>query len=158
MKIQELFHLDKALAEKKQELEKLRQEAEELKLMIEINNKEISKDLIDITNVYVYQKARSNVKLFVEKKEKRTDFFPLRLVNIFSSEEVTFCKNSEFMHSQHPGLWPGHNFFTTHIKEAYPEVNVYPDNMVPKVLLQKLYYRANGIDEKVLKRGALKEE
>lgn len=49
-------------------------------------------------------------------------------------------------------------FSTKHIKESYPEVNVYLDNMVPKVLLQKLYYRANGIDEKVLKRGMLKED
>ena len=54
MKIQELLNLDKALVEKKQELEKLRKEAEELKLIMEINNKEISKDLVDITNIYIY--------------------------------------------------------------------------------------------------------
>lgn len=51
MKIQELFHIDKALKEKKQELERLRKETEELKLIMEINNKEISSDLVDITNV-----------------------------------------------------------------------------------------------------------
>lgn len=159
MKIQELFQLDKSLKEKKQELENLRQEAEELKLMIEINNKEISEDLIDITNVYVYQKARSNVKFFVEKKEKKSYPFPVRLFDIFSGEQKEcMYSSSEFMQSQRPDLWPRSDFFTLPIKEVYPEVNVYPDNMVPKVLLQKLYYRANGIDEKVLKRGTLKED
>lgn len=158
MKIQELFHINKALAEKKLELEKLRQEVEELKLMIEVNNQEISKDLIDITNIYVYQKARSNVKFFVEKKEKNSYPFPVRLFDIFSGEEIEFAYKSDFLRSQRSDLWHNNYFFTIHIKEAYPEVNVYPDNMVPKMLLQKLYYRANGIDEKVLKRGALKED
>lgn len=158
MKIQELFHIDKSLKEKKQELEKLRKEAEELKLMIEINNKEISEDLIDITNVYVYRKARSNVKLFVEKKEKDIHPFPIRLFDIFSGKQKDMCSKTEFMRSQRPDLWPRSDFFTLPIKETYPEVNVYPDNMVPKILLQKLYYRANRIDEKVLKRGTLKED
>ena len=127
--------------------------------MIEINNKEISQDLIDITDVYVYQKARSNVKLFVEKKEKKSYPFPVRLFDIFTGEEKEYMySKSEFMRSQRPDLWHNSFFFTMHIKEAYPEVNVYLDNMVPKVLLQKLYYRANGIDEKVLKRGSLKED
>ena len=161
MKIQELLNLDKALVEKKQELEKLRKEAEELKLIMEINNKEISKDLVDITNIYIYiyQKARSDVKFFVKKKEEKPYPFPVRLFDIFSGEQKEFMySNSEFIRSQNPSLWHNSLFFTVHIKEAYPEVNVYPDNMVPKVLLQKLYYRANGINEKVLKRGALKED
>lgn len=159
MKIQELLNLDKALAEKKQELERLRKEAEELKLIMEINNKEISSDLVDVTNVYVYQKARSDVKFFVEKKEKGSYPFSVRLFDIFSGEQKEFmCSKSEFLRSHRPDLWHNSLFFTVHIKEAYPEVNVYPDNMVPKVLLQKLYYRANGINEKVLKRGALKED
>lgn len=155
MKIQELFHLDKALAEKKQELENLRKEAEELKLIIEINNKEISKDLIDITNVYTYQKDRSNVVHFVKKEGI---LVPIKLIDIFSDELLENVNIVDFVGTQYRCCYDGLNFTTQHIKEAYPEVNVYSDNMVPKILLQKLYYRVNGIDEKVLKRGALKED
>lgn len=36
------------------------------------------------------------------------------------------------------------------IRERFKEINAYPDGMVPKRLLEFLYYRANNVDNRTL--------
>lgn len=149
MKIQELLNLDKALKEKKHELEKLRKEVEELKLMVEVINKKNSEDLIDINYVYVLEIADSNTKYFCYRV-RRDLCSNIELIDVFSNtRRKSYCTIHDYACSKDK---------MTYIKDAIPEVNVYPTGKVPRVLLQRLYYRANGIDEKVLKRGTLKED
>lgn len=147
MKIKELFHLDKALLERKKELEKLKEEAERLKLKIKNKNDEISRDRIDIKDVYVYQNIESNVKFFVQKKRNTKLYdnnFPLILTNIFTGEIVESLYNSDFIRAQERYST---KFTIKHIGDVYPELNAYPNNMVPKVLLQELYCHESSVDE-----------
>lgn len=155
MKIQELLNLDKEIKKKKEELQELKEEIEEYQLMLEINQKETREDLIDITDVYVYQNLDSNTALFVEKRVRNLGGRnPIDLINIFTEKSIQSISYSNFLMLCY-AYYQGE--MLTEIGKMYPEVKVYPDNLVPKLLLQKLYYRANGVDKKVLKRGALKE-
>lgn len=143
MKIQELFQLDKSIAKKKQELE-------ELKLILEVMKKENSEDSIDINDVYIFKSSNSNTKYFCHKVFDYPPYRNIKLIDIFSNKVVrVYHSFGEFVFNRDE---------QTHIRDVLPEVNVYPTGKVPKILLQKLYYRVNGIDEKVLKRGTLKED
>lgn len=165
MKITDLFNLEKMIKLKKleleltkQELEKLRKEAEELKLMIEINNKQNSDDMVDISNVVVIDYCGK--KYFAEEVYEKISITECwRYIDVFSDKEIFhkmegtsisyyFNDNDEVSNDI---LW------IKKIEHVYPEVNCYPEGKVPKLLLQKLYYEANNIDAKVLKRGVLQE-
>ena len=161
MKIKELFHLDKSLKAKRQELEKLKKETEALRLTIKSKNDEISRDKIDIKDVYVYQNIESNVRFFVQKKRNTKLYdnnFPLVLINIFTDEIVTFLYNSDFIRAQ-----SGYNtkFTIRHIGNVHREVNAYPNNMVPRTFLQELYCResnAREYEKNTEKENPLEEE
>lgn len=162
MKLKDLLSIDKAietknieLAEKKRELEMLRQEVEELKLILDFNNKEYSKEeLINITDIYYVKNIHTGVVYFVRKMESKT--LDYKFVDIFTDKTLFCFTNSELFTMER-----GRNRFESYsckpINVAFSEVCVYLDGMVPKILLQKLYYHANGIDEKVLRIGAMKD-
>ena len=159
MKIKDLLNVEKAieaknieLAEKKQELEKLRQEAKELELMIEINNTKNQNDMIDISNIFLFRVYKSSVVRFIKTTESFFDGY--RIIDIFSNEYIHHCSKSNFIDAKFGRYYA---FSVSHIKEVYPEVLAYQNSKVPKLLLQKLYYEANSIDEKVLKRALMKD-
>lgn len=158
MKIKDLLNIEKVievknieLEEKKQELARLRQEAEKLKFMIDLNNKDYRDDeLIDINNIYLIKKKKSDVVCFANKIE--IAFLKYRFVDIYTNENIAYLSNFELLDALE-----GNNilYFCKAIREAFPEIRVYPDGKVPKLLIQKLYYQANGVDNKVLKRGII---
>lgn len=155
MKIIELLDVEKAIKIKKQELEELRREVELLNTMIESKTNQEGK--VDVSNVYIFRKRGNNVFSFVRRQEMNyTSNYTL--YDIFSDELVSVYSQRAFksvIHNAYSELFL--DDYIISIKEAFPEVNVYVDGNVPKLLLQKLYYRANGIDEKVLKRGVMKD-
>lgn len=158
MKIKDLLNIEKSIAEKnieleeqKQELEKLRLEAEKLKLTIEINNAKNQDDMIDISNIYLYREIKSDVVLFIKRIENVNGY---KLIDIFSNKHVRYCDRFEFIDAKFAKAF---DFSIEHIKEVYPEVLAYPNGLVPKLLLQKLYYEANNIDEKVLQKALMKD-
>lgn len=154
MKLTELLNIKKALNEAKQELEELNREKVELKQ--EINELKQEEDLIremlvfntqdhqpklnlNINDVYVL-KNKSGVH-FVRKKGV-TGYISMH--DIFTNGiYVEWCKNVVNLPT---------------VPEVYPEVKVYLDGKVPKLHLQKLYYQANHIDAKVLKKVMTYEE
>lgn len=94
MKIQELLNVEKALIEKKKELEELRKEAEEFQMMIDVNMKQ--NDTINIHDVYVV--TYENIHYFcLKKKEKGQIQTWIRFYDIFSSREILFTSWSDFL-------------------------------------------------------------
>jgi len=162
MKIRDLLNVDKAiklknkeLEDKKYELEKLRQEAEELKLIVDFNNKQYSKEeLINITDMYYVKNRNTGVVYFATKMV--SNVLDYKFVDIFTNETITSFSSYTLsvMESDRNSY---ELYFCKPINLAFPEVRVYLDRMVPKILLQKLYYQANGIYEKALRLGAIKD-
>lgn len=135
MRFIDLFNIDKALADKERELEekkiKLKELEEEIKLLeLIFNDKSSSKNLIDISNVYVI--CKNNVIYFAKEKMLDLDYY-----DIFNGKFV--CDYKTIVISDIISLHGS-------IKEVFKEVLVYPDGMVPKELLQYLYYKANDIN------------
>ncbi len=165
MKIKDLFNLEQAihhknieLRDKKQELEKLQKEAEELKLMIQLNQQENNTDMIDISNVKV---ANYYGKICFVLEEERKAFTGDTLwysKDLFSGKEL-------FWKYKHPTFMGEDYIYMVDdgkreevsimgpIEAICPEVNCYFDRKVPKLLLQKLYYEMNHIDEKILEKA-----
>ena len=146
MKIQELFNIDKALEEKRKELEALRQEAEELQMMIDVNTKK--EDTVDISNVY--DVTYENIHYFCQKKEEVIISTWVYFYDIFSDREILCTGKGIFLMCNRNSTV---DFSAYPIREVFKEVNVYPNEQVPRLLLQKLYYQVNKIDAKTLKKA-----
>ncbi len=164
MKIKDLFNLEQAihhknkeLRDKKQELEKLKKEAEELKLMIQLNQQENNTDMIDISNVKVAN-YYGKICFVLEKKVLMGD-------TIWYSKDL-FSGNELFWKYENPSVIGKDYIYMDILNQSTkeisimgpieaicPEVNCYLDKKVPKLLLQKLYYEMNHIDEKMLKKA-----
>lgn len=162
MKIRDLLNIEKAIAtknkeleEKKHELERLRQEAEKLKLIVDINNRQYTEDeLINVNNIYIFiSKAKGNRVRFVEKRKTKRVFY-YDFVDIYTKEFIGTFNSGEIYDIK---TGNDHLYFCNELKDAFPETLIYLDGMVPRLLLQKLYYQANGIDEKILKLGTMKD-
>ncbi len=153
MNLLELLSLKKQIISKRQELDSLKEEVELLKLMSKIDKQEISKDLIDIENVYLYKERDSNVVYFV-RSLKSSSSFNFKLINIFNENDSITMSDDDYydairQYSKIASL--------VYIKDAFKEILAYPDNKVPKLLLQKLYYKANKLDLKTLRYSTLEE-
>ena len=102
--------------------------------------------------IYIYLRKKSNVVCFTERVQ--IAFLKYKFVDIFTNESIGYLTNSE-LYDEENGC--SNLYFCTVAKEVFHEMCVYLDGMVPKMLIQKLYYQVNGIDEKVLKLGAMKD-
>ena len=92
-----------------------------------------------------------DIHYFCQKQEGPHDW--VKLYDIFSGKKIQSCTKFDFLRCNHNSL-DGFNAYP--IREFFPEVNVYPNEQVPRLLLQKLYYEANGIDNKILKKSMIK--
>lgn len=153
MKIRDLLIIEKVIEAKRQELEKLRQEANEFKLMLEINSYKSQDDMININNVYLFKEVNDNYISFIKKQEAQTGKY--KLTDVFTGEVHRYFDTIEFIDAE----CHFHKLYRLkYIKDAFPEVLAYPDGNIPKLLLQQLYYQANNIDEKVLKKALMKDQ
>ena len=102
--------------------------------------------------MYLLNKKDSDIVCFVNKIKLAE--YKYKFVDIYTNEDVRFFTSADLIDME--GDW-NILYFCKHIKEAFPETRIYLDGMVPKLLIQKLYYQVNGIDEKKLKLGAIKD-
>jgi len=159
MKIKDLLNIEKAivvkefeLEESKKELEKLRQEAEQLKLIVDINSSHYNgEDLISIKDMYLFRNKTSNITHFAKKIE--CEPLNYKFVDIYTGERLTYLNSLELINAKRDN---NRTYYCESISEVFPVMRIYLDGMVPKILLQKLYYEVNGIDNKVLKIGVMK--
>lgn len=156
MKIRDLFNLEKAIEEKKEELDDLKFQLEETKKLLESlqeeqtfiecmidynennmnNNSALLK--IDINNTYVYNDKGINHFVTIKNSMgliKLRDILNNDLMLVYSDERRKLKL----------------------LVTVYPEILTYMDGNVPLTLLQKLYYESNGIDSKVLKKAKINE-
>lgn len=158
MKIKDLLNVEKAIAVKtvqleqaKKELERLRQEAEQLKLITDINsNRYRSEDLIDVNNMYLFRDKASNITHFAKKIE--CEPLNYKFVDIYTGERLTYLNSLELIGAKRDS---DRTYYCEAISEVFPVTRIYLDGRVPKVLIQKLYYEVNDIDNKVLKIGVM---
>lgn len=160
MKFWDLLNIERAIDVKKTELEEikkelqlLQKEVEEFKLMIDINNKYYSLDeLINIENIYLVKEKHSGINYFAKRIEY--DTLKYKFVDIYTNESIVYLNVLDLCN-----VINGYDkyYYCQPIIDAFPETRVYLDGRVPKILIQKLYYQVNGIDNKVLKKGAMKD-
>lgn len=137
----ELLDIEKQLNRKKYELEKLKEEAELYELMIKINNENCDK--VDIRDIYV---VRVDDGIHFVKEKFRTDsYYRYHYIDILSGLTIHSC------------VW-SYEVNKEPIKKVFPELKAYINGQAPRLLVQKLYYQANGIDTKVLKKCFSKED
>lgn len=156
MKIRDLFNLEKAIEEKKEELDDLKFQLEETKKLLESlqeeqtfiecmidynennmnNNSALLK--IDINNTY-----RINYNGIFHFVTTNSMIGWIHLTDIFNGD--VFCIYEDEKHK------------LKLLVTVYPEILTYMDGNVPLTLLQKLYYESNGIDSKVLKKAKINE-
>ncbi len=119
MKLMELIYLNKIIEERRNTAEKLQSRVEYFEALQKINlNKD--KSLIDIRNMYTVLK--NDISYFTLKKDNNyIDFFSKDIINVTDSCVIT------------------------PIRESFSILNIYPDELVPYMLLEYLYYRANNI-------------
>jgi hypothetical protein len=130
LKLKELFNLEKSINQKKDELEMLERE------LIELKN-----SFINISNVYVIKKNKITYFVTLGKK---CDFDEGIMLDIFTNTTVISWNNENELSNQLSTF--------KHIRNVFPEVNIFQDENVPIWLLQELYYRANNIDKELLEK------
>lgn len=143
MKIKDLFNINKCLKQKENQLkmkeEKLKELEEKIKMLELIYNDNFmnNNDTIDISNVYVVNLNDIKYITYAADSECFTYYY-----NIFSDKlMVLLYKDPGVLFSHYePDIQ-----LPKHISRVSKEVNVYSDGMVPKGLLQYLYYKMNNI-------------
>lgn len=158
MRIKDLLNIWKSIVVKenqlrntKRELEKLREEIEMITSTIDINSDHYKQeDLIYVGNMYLFRDKSSNITHFVQRIEYET--FHYELVDIYTGEKVARFTLYGLMDAVN-GI--NKSCYCQSINEFFPITQVYVDGKVPKILIQKLYYEVNNIDNKVLKIGVM---
>ena len=155
------------LEENKKVLESIKKEREELleiKRMLEDNSKKIN-----ITNVFIFKRQGHYdiVELRSEKIQgksyrsgnKIVNGFHSQLINIFTNVIEYDKSNESPIHREEyvfDRYGDGYKAFLTPITIIDKNLLKYVDNMVPLVVLQRLYYKLNNVeltsDVKMLKK------
>jgi len=158
MKIKDLLSVEKAvevkkleLEETKKELQLLQNEVEKFKLMVDMNNKHYSyNELISIKNIYLVNEKHSGINYFAKREEY--DTLKYKFVDIYTNDSIVYLNVSDLCDA----INGCHKYYYCQpIIKAFPETHIYLDGKVPKILMQKLYYQVNGLDNKVLKKGIM---
>lgn len=101
-------------------------------------------DFIDISNTYEVKIADNTY--FVKRNNMEEQ---VQLTDIFGENVVHCCNVSTFICSLSS---IDTCFSSKSLKEAYPELEQYPERKVPKQVLERLYAEANEKNAKELKK------
>lgn len=169
----ELEDIDKKIAEKKKKLASLQVEAVELKDFINYKFMEEFKEYdykVDITNCYI---VGLHGKKYIASRKHRTEVTDistlaggLYLIEHYNYYDVlrvkdnktTFLHKYKFGHFSRCDIVPpkydgDEPDYEEYILDAYPELSIYTDNMVPNTYLKKIYYEINDLGNKQLIKG-----
>lgn len=126
-------------------LNDIKREKEELQNLREILNN--TKDLVDITNVYVFE--HDSFKNIVDLKEINLGTANLAvkvdLYDIFSKNKIDTFLGKRIGQIENYGIKEDYGKITK-IEKVEPALLAYPSKLVPKSLLQEIYYNVNNID------------
>lgn len=100
-------------------------------------------ETININNVYVV--VIENNKYFARAVTDEKDTFLINFINIFNNEKI--CSYRALSNIDESNI-----HFYCKIIHMYKELTIYEKGNVPKTLLQCLYYKANGIKPKYIKK------